>query len=227
MAITDQRLIPTSFFFPLQEAIGNRKDRPRKEESANIVGESKHPWHVFHRVIDAQLTQLNFFNPSLFFPPPIVIEPTSSFGFFSIMQKSSKRNVSFQNDFWNFFPPPSRFYWTRIEKGIKSIIRIRDVFFKLIRSDRAERRVNARVSIPYRLSKVADCQQRATSRYYRVKRNALLARRVNGSWKSLDRFSLLSIVPWFDHASPVSFPHLVSSFTFLRYHAYKFRIYIN
>lgn len=128
MAITDQRLIPTSFFFPLQEAIGNRKDRPRKEESANIVGESKHPWHVFHRVIDAQLTQLNFFNPSLFFPPPIVIEPTSSFGFFSIMQKSSKRNVSFQNDFWNFFPPPSRFYWTRIEKELNQSFELETFF---------------------------------------------------------------------------------------------------
>lgn len=94
--ITDQRLIPTSFFFPSQEAIGNRKgSRPRKEESAPILSVSRNIRDmVFHRVIDAQLTQLNFFQSLLIFSPPPIDRDRASLprsASSRIMQKSAKR----------------------------------------------------------------------------------------------------------------------------------------
>lgn len=97
--ITDQRLIPTSFFFPSQEAIGNRKgSRPRKEESAPILSVSRNIRDmVFHRVIDAQLTQLNFFQSLLIFSPlshRSWSSLASSFGFFSDYAKIGENKVS-------------------------------------------------------------------------------------------------------------------------------------
>lgn len=100
--ITDQRLIPTSFFFPSQEAIGNRKgSRPRKEESAPILSVSRNIRDmVFHRVIDAQLTQLNFFQSLLIFSPPlpsIVIEPRFLVRLLLGLCKNRRKE-----SFWNF-----------------------------------------------------------------------------------------------------------------------------
>lgn len=88
----------TDFFF-LPFTGGDRKSKritaTKGGERANIVGESKHPWHGFSSSHRRSINATQFFSiPPYFFPPPPIDRDRASLprsASSRIMQKSAKR----------------------------------------------------------------------------------------------------------------------------------------